>query len=71
MKKDGFFYKVLLGVCIALCVTAIVGGVTAAGNGLNKWITELQERASEESSEAELSEIPEVNSADSVETESE
>ena len=70
MKKDGFFYKVLLGVCIALCVTAIVGGVTAAGNGLNKWITELQERASEESSETD-SEIPEVNSADSVSTESE
>lgn len=70
MKKDGFFYKVLLGVCIALCVTAIVGGVTAAGNGLNKWITELQERASEESSETD-SELSEVNSADSVEAESE
>lgn len=70
MKKDGFFYKVLLGVCIALCVTAIVGGVTAAGNGLNKWITELQSRASEESSETD-SEIPKVNSADSVSTESE
>ena len=71
MKKDGFFYKVLLGVCIALCVTAIVGGVTAVGNGLNKWITELQERASAEESCETDSEISEENSADSVETESE
>lgn len=71
MKKDGFLYKVLLGVCIALCVTAIVGGVTATGNGLNKWITELQARASEEDSEVDFSEISEENSADSIENESE
>ena len=38
MKKDGFFYKVILGVCIAVCVAGLLGGMNIVRDRIEDWL---------------------------------